>query len=137
MIENKSIIYAFQILGLAIMLFVLLIPRTLQVGGTWSQTLHSTYLSMGKVGFVLGLYVMILPSLLDIPNFTFFIMDTKVFNALSKISFWTYLIHYMVVLQVTYSQKLDFYYTVEDILPLYIPIAAISVILGFLGTIFI
>lgn len=119
------------------MLFVLLIPRTLQVGGTWPQTVHSTYLSMGKVVFVLGLYVMILPSLLDIPNFTFFIMDTKVFNALSKISFWTYLIHYMVVLQVTYSQKLDFYYTVSDILPLYIPIAAISVILGFLGTIFI
>ena len=129
--------YAFQILGVAIMLFVLLIPRTLQVGGTWPQTVHSTYLSMGKVVFVLGLYVMILPSLLDIPNFTFFIMDTKVFNALSKISFWTYLIHYMVVLQVTYSQKLDFYYTVSDILPLYIPIAAISVILGFLGTIFI
>ena len=128
--------YAFQILGVAIMLFVLLIPRTLQVGGTWPQTVHSTYLSMGKVVFVLGLYVMILPSLLDIPNFTFFIMDTKVFNALSKISFWTYLIHYMVVLQVTYSQKLDFYYTVSDILPLYIPIAAISVILGFLGTIF-
>lgn len=77
----------------------------------------------------------ILPSLLDIPNFTFFIMDTGFFNFIAKVSFWTYLIHYMVVLQITYRQKIDFYYSVGDIIPVYIPTAAISVFLGFIGTI--
>jgi peptidoglycan/LPS O-acetylase OafA/YrhL len=106
------LLYAFQIFGFAIMLFVLLIPRTLQLGNTWPQSVHSFYLSAGKVFFVLGLYIMILPSLLDIPNMTFFLMDTKVFNFISKISFWTYLIHYMIIVQIAYSQKVDFYYTV-------------------------
>ena len=93
------------------------------------------YLSTGKVFFVLGMYMSILPSLLDIPNFTFFIMDTGFFNFIAKVSFWTYLIHYMVVLQITYRQKIDFYYSVGDIIPVYIPTAAISVFLGFIGTI--
>lgn len=119
------------------MIFIVVIPRTLQVGNTWPQELHSFYLSTGKVFFVLGTYLLILPSLLDVPNFTFFIMDTKFFNFCSKISFWTYLIHYMIVLQITYSQKIDFYYTIEDIIPLYIPMAFISLFLGFLGTIFV
>jgi peptidoglycan/LPS O-acetylase OafA/YrhL len=123
-----------QLSGLALMLFVVLIPRTLQLNIKWSQGLHSFYLSTGKVFFVMGMYTTILPSLLDIPNFTFFIMDTKFFNFIAKISFWTYLIHYMVVLQITYRQKIDFYYSVGDILPLYIPTAAISLFLGFLGT---
>jgi len=137
MIANKYLVHLFQLAGLAIMLFVVLIPRTLQVNMPWPQWLHSLYLSCGKVFFVLGMYISILPSLLDIKNFTFFIMDTGFFNFISKISFWTYLIHYMVVLQITYRQKVDFYYSVGDIVPLYIPTAAISVFLGFVGTIIV
>ena len=137
MLNNKYLVHLFQIFGFALMLFIILIPRTLQVGGTWPQFLHSFFLSTGKVFFVLGLYIMILPSLLDVPNFVFFIMDTRFFNAVSKISFWTYLIHYMIVLQVTYSQKVDFYYAKADILPLYIPIALLSLCFGFIGTILV
>lgn len=136
--KNKYLVHLFQLLGLGIMLFVVLIPRMLQIDGTaWSQTTHSFYLSTGKVFFVLGMYLSILPSLLDLPNFTFFIMDTKFFNFIAKISFWTYLIHYMVVLQITYRQKIDFYYSVGDIIPLYIPTAAISVFLGLVGTLIV
>jgi len=132
--KNKYLIHLFQIFGLALMLFIILIPRTLQVGGTWPQWLHSLYLSTGKVFFVMGMFSTIVPSLLDLPNFTFFIMDTKFFNFTSKLSFWTYLIHYMVVLQITYTQKIDFYYSALDVIPIYIPTAAISVFFGFLGT---
>jgi len=136
--QNKYIVHLFQISGLAIMLFVVLIPRMLQVDGTaWPQSIHSFYLSTGKVFFVLGMYLSILPSLLDIPSFAFFIMDTKFFNFIAKISFWTYLIHYMVVLQITYRQKIDFYYSVGDIIPLYIPTAAISLFLGLIGTLIV
>lgn len=119
------------------MLFVVLIPRTLQVGGHWPQYLHSFYLSTGKIFFVIGMFSTVIPSLLDIPNFTFFIMDTKFFNFIAKISFWTYLIHYMVVLQVNYRQKIDFYFSVGDIMPMYFPIALISLILGFIGTLLV
>lgn len=132
--NNKYLIHLFQLVGLALMLFVVLIPRTLQLNMVWPQWVHSLYLSTGKVFFVLGMYMTILPSLLDLPNFTFFIMDTKFFNFIAKISFWTYLIHYMVVLQIIYRQKLDFYYSVWDVIPLYIPTAAISVFFGFIGT---
>jgi len=83
------------------------------------------------------MYITILPSLLDIKNFAFFVMDTQIFNFIAKISFWTYLIHYMVVLQITYRQKIDFYYSVGDIMPIYIPTAVISVFLGFVGTILV
>ncbi len=135
--EKKYLSYLFQLGGLALMLFVVLIPRTLQLDMAWPQWLHSLYLSSGKVFFVMGMYISILPSLLDVPNFTFFIMDTKLFNFIAKISFWTYLIHYMVVLQITYRQKTDFYYSVGDVIPLYIPTAAISLFLGFIGTLIV
>ena len=136
--KNKYIVHLFQISGLAIMLFVVLIPRMLQVDGTaWPQWIHSLYLSTAKVFFVLGMYLSILPSLLDIPSFAFFIMDTKFFNFVAKVSLCTYLIHYMVVLQITYRQKTDFYYSVGDVIPLYIPTAAISLFLGLIGTLIV
>jgi peptidoglycan/LPS O-acetylase OafA/YrhL len=64
-------------------------------------------------------------------------MDTKFFNALSKISFWTYLIHFMIVEKMSYEQKVDFYYTTSTIVPIYVAIAFISLCFGFLGTILV
>lgn len=121
------------------MAFIILIPRTLQLGKTytWPQTLHSIFLACSKVVFVIGLYIMILPSLLGVKNMTFFLLDTKFFNVTSKISFWTYLIHFMVVEYFSYSQKVDFYYAPLTVLPLYVSIALISTILGFVGTIIV
>ncbi len=77
MLANKFIVHSFQLAGVALMLFIVLIPRTLQLDSTaWPQWLHSLYLSTGKVFFVLGMYLTILPSLLEIKNMTFFLMDT-------------------------------------------------------------
>jgi peptidoglycan/LPS O-acetylase OafA/YrhL len=58
---------------------------------------HAIYLSLGKVPFVLGLYLMVLPSLLEVKNVSFLLLDTKFFNFIAKVSFVTYLLHYMVV----------------------------------------
>jgi peptidoglycan/LPS O-acetylase OafA/YrhL len=78
------------------------------------------------------------PSLLGIKNdFFFWLMDTKTFNFMAKVSFWTYLIHYMVVEFVCYRQQTDFYYDVGDVLTLYVPITVISMFLGFLGTVLV
>ena len=42
--------------------------------------------------------------------------------------------HLIVVERVCFGQKIDFYYNAEDVIPLYLGIAIISLCLGFLGT---
>ncbi len=87
-----------QLLGLAILIFIVVIPRTLQVGHKWPQAVHSTYLTFSKLFFVMGVSMLVTPTLVGVKNDLFyFLMDTKLFNFVAKISFWTYLIHYMVI----------------------------------------
>lgn len=43
----------------------------------------------------------------------------------------------MLVEEFCYDQKVDFYYTAETIIPLYISIACLSLLFGFLGTILV
>lgn len=67
----------------------------------------------------------------------FFLLDTKFFNFTGKISFWVYLIHFMIVERVSFGEKVDFYYTPETVIPLFFSVSIISLLLGFLGTILI
>jgi peptidoglycan/LPS O-acetylase OafA/YrhL len=78
------------------------------------------------------------PSLLGIKNDLFFwLMDTKMFNFMAKISFWTYLIHYMVVEFVCFNQKTDFYYDIPDVFMLFVSVTVIAMFFGFLGTVIV
>ena len=98
MVKNSKIKNGIQIIGLSIILFIVLIPRTLQLGHKWAQIFHSLYLSSTKLFFVMGVSMIIAPCLLGIKNdIVFWFMDTKLFNFISKISFWTYLVHFMVI----------------------------------------
>lgn len=127
-----------QILGLAIILFIVFIPRTLQVGHKWPQAVHSIYLTFSKLFFVIGVSLLVTPTLVGVKNdLFFFLMDTKAFNFLAKISFWTYLIHYMVVEHACYVQKLDYYYDESDVLTLYIPVAILAMTYGLIGTVLV
>ncbi len=82
--------------------------------------------------------MMVTPPLLGIKNdFVFFLMDTKLANFIAKISFWTYLIHFMVIEHACYSQKIDFYYNVGDIFTIYFPVAIIAMAYGFAGTVLV
>jgi peptidoglycan/LPS O-acetylase OafA/YrhL len=67
----------------------------------------------------------------------FFLLDTKFFNFISKVSFWAYLFHFMVVEYVSFGERVDFYFSPETILPLYFAIATFSIFFAFLGTMFI
>lgn len=97
--------------GLVIMLFIILIPRTAQGDDHyWPQLVHSFFLTYSKLAFVLGLALLILPSLLGIKGIVSFMLDTKAFNFIAKISFWTYLIHLTVMNAWITSIKIDFYY---------------------------
>lgn len=129
--------WLFQLVGLGFMLTTIILPHDLQVGNEWPPIGHALYLSLEKLTFTFGLYLLIIPTLLEVPNLSFFLLDTKFFNCTSKISFWTYLIHFMIVEKVSYEQKVDFYYTPETILPLYLAIALLSSAAGFMGTILV
>ena len=127
-----------QVIGFCLMMFIILIPRTLQVGHKWPQAMHSIYLTFGKLFFVIGVSMMVTPSLLGVKNdLVFFLMDTKFFHFIGKISFWTYLIHYNLIVIVLFSQKVDFYYEAINILPVYFPIVIMSLGCGFIGTLLV
>ena len=87
------------------------IPRDLQIGHTWPQIGHSTYLAFSKIIFVLAVTLVMLPAILGIPDFVNFLCDTRFFNFIGKISFWTYLIHYMVIMRNSYNIKYTLYFT--------------------------
>ena len=127
-----------QVIGFCLMMFIILIPRTLQVGHKWPQAMHSIYLTFGKLFFVIGVSMLVTPSLLGVKHdFVFFLMDTKFFHFIGKISFWTYLIHYNLIVIVLFSQKVDFYYEAINILPVYFPIVIMSLGCGFIGTLLV
>lgn len=111
--NNRILKNGIQLLGLSILIFIVTIVRTLQLDYKWPQAIHSLYLTVSKLFFVMGVSMLVTPALLGIKNdLVFFLMDTKLFNFIAKISFWTYLIHYMVIEHSCFVQKLDFYYNV-------------------------
>lgn len=135
---NRKIKNAMQCSGLLIILAIVLLPRSLQVGHQWPQFAHSLYLTSTKLLFVVGISLLCIPSLLGAKNdFFFWLMDTKLFNFIAKISFVTYLVHYMVINYLHYTQKVDYYYDDGDILTLYVPLVLVSMIFGFIGTLMV
>ena len=135
LMQNKRwVAWLSQILGVAFMITTVVIPHDMQLGNTWPYWAHGVYLSFEKLTFTFGIYLLILPTLLEIPNMAFFLLDTKFFNFTGKISFWVYLCHFMIVEHVCFAEKVDFYYTAETIIPLFFAIAVISLFFGFIGT---
>ena len=132
--SSKYVKWGLEITGLLIMAFILLIPRTLQVGYVWPQFVESMFLTFSKTGFVVGLSLTITPSLLGVPSKVAFFMDTKFFNFISKVSFWAYLIHYMVLMRTDYLQMTDFYYAPITVFPSYVSHCVGAVFFGFVGT---
>lgn len=137
MLRRRWVAWLSQLLGVALMITTVVVPHDMQVGHTWPYWAHGIYLSFEKVSFTFGIYLLILPSILEVPNMAFFLLDTKFFNFTGKISFWVYLIHFMIVERVCFGEKVDFYYTPETIIPLFFSVSIISLFLGFVGTILI
>lgn len=138
MLKKRYISWIFQITGLIFMLATIFSIRDIQVGNIWPEWAHAFYISFGKIAFTFGVYLIVIPTLLEVPNISFFLLDTKFFNAISKISFWVYLIHFMVIMWFTFRERADFYYgSLSIVVPIYFGIAVICLFLGFLGTMMI
>lgn len=114
-----------ELLGVVIGTFIILIPRTAQGEGVeWPEAAHAFYLGFAKVLFVIAVALIILPSLLGINSLVRFVLDTKAFNFMGKVSFWTYLIHVMVVYWWFGSLKVEVY---ESWTPFYGLFVSVSV----------
>ena len=121
--------------GIAIVVFLLLIPRTLQVGTVWSQWAHSLYQSLAKIIFVVGLSLAILPSLLGCKDSVIgFLMDTRLFNFIAKISFCTYLIHLTILNIWTQSRTVSRYYKIVPIFMEFMGVLVLSLLAGLVMT---
>ena len=131
--QNKVLRMAFELIGVLICLFVIFIQRTNQNELYWSQFVHSLYLTFGRTLFVFGLSFILLPSLLGIKSLVFFMMDTKFFNFVAKVSYCTYLVHMNFIYQGTATVKIELYY---DPLTKYTVFVAHSVISIFFGLLF-
>ena len=121
----------FELVGVAIVCFVMLIQRTNQFLPGWPQLAHSLYLTYAKTLFVMGLGIALLPSLLGVRSMINFTMDTKMFNFIAKVSYCTYLIHVMFIIQWTAGTVIDFYYSMLTEYELVVAHSVMSILGGF------
>jgi len=120
------------------MAFVTFIPRLLQVGYVWPQSLHSLYISLSKIIFIFGVICTVLPTTLGFKHsFLNLILTPKIFHFIARISFCTYLVHLMIVFQFVYTRTYDLYYNITDMFVVYMGILVISLFFGFLMTLII
>ena len=114
--------------------FVVFIPRTAQGDNYWPELAHAFYLTYSQTLFVMGIALIILPSLLcqKMNSYVRFILDTKFFNFVAKISFWTYLIHLTVLLQYFLSRTASSYFEFWTIYPVFMSHTVSSMVLGFI-----
>lgn len=123
----------FELSGVALGMFLVLIPRTAQGEDRhWPQLAHSLFLTYGKWAFTFAISLIILPSLLGIKSIVRFMLDTKFFNYIAKVSFCTYLVH-LIMLDISFQNTTtDYYYSVIPHYSLFVSMTAISLGLGFL-----
>ena len=135
--ENKFLRIGVELIGVFIIFFIMIIQRTNQNEHRWPQFVHSLYLTYTKTLFVMGLSIAILPSILGVKSFINFIMDTKIFNFIAKVSFCTYLVHVMVIYQWIGKISVDTYYSFLTEYDLCVAHSVLSILSGFVLCLFV
>ena len=124
--------------GIFLMALVVFIPRLLQIGFNWPQIVHSFYYGFSKPIFIIALLLAIIPTLLGYhKSFLNTILTAKIFSFISKISFCTYLVHFIVITQFISSRVYNQYYNVLDTLVVYFGLLIISLLFGLIATLII
>lgn len=135
--KNRLLRVGVELIGVVIIFFIMFIQRTNQNEHRWPQFVHSLYLTYAKTLFVMGLSLGILPSILGVRSFINFIMDTKLFNFIAKVSFCTYLLHVLVIYQWIGKISVDTYYSFLTEYDIYVMHAVLSILSGFVLCIFV
>ena len=122
----------FELVGVMLVFFVMFIQRTNQFLPGWPQLVHSLYLTYAKTLFVMGLGIAMLPSLLSVGSMINFSMDTKMFNFVAKVSYCTYLVHFMFLQMWTGGMIIDYYYSLLTEYELVVAHSFMSILGGFI-----
>lgn len=130
--RNRRINWMIQFSGFLLTAFITFIPRTAQNDHYWPQLAHSLYLTYGKTLFVVGISLIILPSLLGVDSFVRLLMDTKLFNFVGKVSYCTYLVHFFFILIWFLGQISTFYFEPIHIYSQFAAVSFISIFSGFM-----
>ena len=117
------------------MALVTFITRPLQTGSHWDQIGHSLYWTLSKPIFIAGMIMTVLPSILGIKHSFFnLILNAKSLSFIARISFCTYLVHYIIIGQVIATRTYDIYFSNIDVFTLYLGMLVISLFFGFVVT---
>ena len=143
--KNNKKRVIFEWIGIALMVFIVFIPRPLQLGTaysnieyTWPQWIHSLYFTFSKPIFIGGMIMTFLPSILSIRHSIInTILTARVFFFLARISFCTYLVHLFVIFQFLYSRSYDVYYDIKETFSIFIRLVPIILFLGLVMTLVI
>lgn len=120
MIEAPTYRYSCYVIGLFLVLFLTFFPRQIQIDeGAWSETFILIWLTFQRLLFVLGLNLILLPSLIVSKDIIAKILAWNVFGVITKISFGMYLVHYFIIERSMLGVRQATYYTSESILYFY------------------
>ena len=128
---NRLLRIGVELTGAIIVFFIMFIQRTNQDELHWSQFVHSLYLTYAKTLFVMGLSLGILPSILGVRSLVSFVMDTKLFNFVAKVSFCTYLLHILIIYQWVGKTSVDTYYSFLTEYDFFVAHSVLSILSGF------
>ena len=120
------------------MLFISFIPRSLQTGSSWPQSMHSLYWAFSKPIFVLGTILTTLPTILGIPGSFFnLILTCRALSFIARVSFCTYLVHLMVIMQFILTRSYDIYFYTSDLFVINLGMLVLSLIFGTVLTVIV
>jgi peptidoglycan/LPS O-acetylase OafA/YrhL len=135
--RNRILQWSIELSGVFLGTFICFIPRTGQNEHNWPQLAHSLYLTYGKTGFVVAVSLIVLPSLLGMNSFVRFILDTKLFNFIGKVSYCTYLVHLIFITYWMYAQFTNFYFGPIATYVIFLTTSIASIFFGFILSILV
>ncbi|EAS05424.2 acyltransferase family protein (macronuclear) [Tetrahymena thermophila SB210] len=129
-LNNSILRYVLYFVGLSLISSMVwcIIPVQKDIEN-WSQAGHSIYLAFGRIGFILGYFLMTIPLMFGKRNYLRALLGARIWVPLSRVTFCMYLVHQFVIERSLLNQKSIRYF--DNQLALYAAISDIVFVLLF------
>ncbi|KAL4461156.1 hypothetical protein ABPG72_015800 [Tetrahymena utriculariae] len=129
-LNNNVLRYILYFVGLGLISSMVwcIIPVQKDINN-WSQAGHSIYLAFGRIGFILGYFLITIPLLFGKRNYLRALLGARIWVPLSRATFCMYLVHQFVIERSLLNQKSIRYF--DNQLAIYSAISDIVFILLF------
>ena len=132
-LQKPLIRYTSFLIGLGLCTLVVYITGLWYVAPVHITEIDNVFYGiLHRVGFVLGVFLIIYPVLLDNFKPLLRILGNEIFNALARITYGAYMFHLLVLTFIISSDNQAMYFTVEYIIFLTIDIFLVSYIISFM-----